>query len=80
MQELQNNKIDLKHHMRKVVSFDVGSSSALSIQNEINDGWSIVHLTNKGKSCIGILEKNFIAYDEGNCPIVYIPPRKKIKW
>jgi len=80
MIELQNNKIDLKNHMRKMVSFDPGSVAAASVQNELNQGWSIVHLSNRGKCCIGILEKNFIVHDESQGPTVYIPPRKKIKW
>jgi hypothetical protein len=80
MTELNSNKIDLKNYMRKVVAFDVSGPNATTVENELKQGWSIVHLSNRGKNFIGILEKNFIAYDESNNPTVYIPPRKKIKW
>jgi hypothetical protein len=65
---------------KKMVSFNMDSGNMMSIQNEIDDGWAIIHLSQRGKNFIGILERNFIRYDEQNSPIVYIPPRKKIKW
>jgi len=80
MDNASNCTIKNNETVRKMISFNIDSSNILSIQNELNEGWSIVHLSNRGKNFIGILEKNFIRYDEENSPIVYIPPRKKFKW
>ena len=70
-----------KSNIRKMISFDFDISDIASIKDEIKkDGWSIVHLSNRGKNFTGILEKNFIRYDENNNPAVYIPARKNFKW
>lgn len=68
-------------NIRKIFSFDSDITDIVSIKNEISkDGWSVVHLSNKGKNFVGILEKNFIKYDKDNNPTVYIPARKNFKW
>jgi hypothetical protein len=67
-------------NLRKMISFTLGSVDLSNVRKEMSEGWSVVHLSNKGKNFIGILEKDFIRYDEANFPIVYIPPRKKISW
>jgi hypothetical protein len=68
-------------HNKKIVSFGVDAKSIQEVQSEITqNGWHIVHLINKGKEFIGILEKNFIRHDESNNPIVFVPARKNFKW
>ena len=67
--------------LRKMVSFGFDPQSIEAVQNEISQhGWCIVHVLNRGKRFVAILEKDFIKYDEKNQPIVYIPARKNFKW
>jgi hypothetical protein len=63
-----------------MVYFTLGTPDISTVKADILDGWSIVHLSNRGNSFMGILEKGFIRYGEDNSPVVYIPPRKKIRW
>jgi hypothetical protein len=73
MNDIENKK--------RLVSFSLDGSDLLEVRKNIKEGWAIVHLSSKGnKQFIAILERDFIRYEAGDAPIVYIPPRKKVNW
>ena len=66
-----------RHIEQKLVSFLDHGNEFAQVQEDMENGWFISSLVSNGISYVGILEKKFKNIEEG---ILYIPPRKKIKF
>lgn len=62
---------------QKLVSFTENSPELEKINEDMNNGWSIISLVKNGSYYVGIMELNDSLNEENES--LYIPPRKKIK-
>ncbi|MCP5369489.1 MAG: DUF2674 domain-containing protein [Rickettsiaceae bacterium] len=60
---------------QKLISFFDSKEELDRIDQEMKNGWKIVHLIKNGNYFAGIMEK----FNEEDQQVVYIPPRKQFK-
>jgi hypothetical protein len=63
---------------QKLVSFRASDTELMNIKLDIQDGWNIVSLVPSGSYYVGIMERADSSKEANG--VVYIPPRKKIKF
>lgn len=70
-----------KKPLQKLVSFTDSAADLDNITQDMKEGWKIISLVRNNNYYIAIMEQSpeKQEIDEDGNPIVFIPPRKKIK-
>ena len=70
-----------KKPLQKLVSFTDSTADLDTITQDMKEGWKIISLVRNNNYYIAIMEQSpeKQEIDEDGNPVVFIPPRKKIK-
>jgi len=64
---------------QKLISFTENKTDLDRISEDMREGWNIISLVRNGSYYVGIMEQTQANQTNEDGPIVFIPPRKKIR-
>ena len=71
--------MNLNQIEKKLVNCQDSEEDFRNLSKEIADGWIIINIIPNGNNYLCILEKGTPRFNDKSEPILFIPPRKKIK-